>query len=344
MALHEARVLISVIVPVYNVAPYLRRCVDSLLAQTFRNFELILVDDGSSDGSGEICEEYGNIDENENKDEALSGKVNVSVKVIHQSNAGVSAARNRGIEEAHGEYISFVDADDWVEPRFLEAFAEEVEKQGGRVDCVVQGFVNHEGVVQKETYANYPDTKSICSELYQLEKKKLVGYIWNKLFYRPVVIEHNLSFNHTIPIGEDLLFCISFLMQCNSMSVIENAGYHYVFSGHKNYSFRQLDQRLDAFYHLIHEAESIPPDVVDAFLVNEFRFALYILHCLYNERPSHPIRIEYLNKVRHRGKMLKKSKLLQLESPYNWLTIITLFFPPVICDFILRIIFRNQNA
>lgn len=98
--------MISVIVPVYNTVNYVRYCVESILSQTMKDFELILVDDGSSDGSEKICDEY--------------SKNNLNVISLHQKNKGVSAARNLGIEMASGDYIVFVDSDDWVESDYLE--------------------------------------------------------------------------------------------------------------------------------------------------------------------------------------------------------------------------------
>ena len=97
---------ISVIVPVYNVEQYLPRCVESILAQTYENLEILLVDDGAKDGSGAICDAYARQDER--------------VKVIHKENGGLSSARNAGIDASTGEYLSFVDSDDWIEPDMYE--------------------------------------------------------------------------------------------------------------------------------------------------------------------------------------------------------------------------------
>ena len=99
--------LISIIVPVFNVEKYLQKCIDSILAQDYFNFELILVDDGSRDSSSGICDEYARRDSR--------------VRVIHQKNAGVSAARNTGLDTAHGEWIAFVDSDDWVLPNYISS-------------------------------------------------------------------------------------------------------------------------------------------------------------------------------------------------------------------------------
>lgn len=112
---------ISVIVPVYNVEPYLRRCVDSILGQTYENLEVILVDDGSSDGSGAVCDEY----------EAKDSRV----RVIHKENGGLSSARNAGIDASTGEYLSFIDSDDWIEPETYGYMLGLAKKYGVKLIC-----------------------------------------------------------------------------------------------------------------------------------------------------------------------------------------------------------------
>ena len=116
--------LISVIVPVYNVKPYLRRCVDSVLHQTYRNLEILLVDDGSTDASGAICDEYA----------AQEGRVTA----VHQKNGGLSAARNTGLERAKGTYLCFVDSDDFLDSRMLETLCRDLQEQDA--DVAVVGF------------------------------------------------------------------------------------------------------------------------------------------------------------------------------------------------------------
>ena len=117
---------LSVIVPVYNTEKYLRECLDSILAQAFTDFEFILVNDGSTDKSGDICDAYGQVDSR--------------VRVIHQENGGVTAARKRGVEVAEGEYISFIDSDDWIEPDMLLSLGCSISdfqfKRGKRRACL----------------------------------------------------------------------------------------------------------------------------------------------------------------------------------------------------------------
>lgn len=121
-----ANLKLSIIVPVYNVAPYLRKCVDSLLAQDYSDYEIILVDDGSTDNSGAICDEY--VRENEIENERVSELERSPIRVIHQNNAGLSAARNTGIKAARGTYLCFVDSDDYWEPNVLGGLMAQIER------------------------------------------------------------------------------------------------------------------------------------------------------------------------------------------------------------------------
>lgn len=117
--------LVSIIVPVYNAAKYLRRCVDSLLAQTYDPIEIILVDDGSTDGSAAICDEY---------------KKDARVRVIHQENHGASAARNAGLDAMCGEYVMFVDSDDYVSPEYVRKPVESIECPRGGGHCLLSSL------------------------------------------------------------------------------------------------------------------------------------------------------------------------------------------------------------
>lgn len=335
--------LISVIIPVYNVAPYLRRCVDSLLVQTFRNFELILVDDGSSDGSGDICEEYSklSVENNNLRGENRNDSVAIEVNVIHQPNAGVSTARNRGIEAAEGHFISFVDADDWVEPTFLQAFADEVEKHPN-VDCVLQGFVDHEGKSITWPEAYYSTAEELCSHLFELEQQQLIGYVWNKLYRRVLIQQPHLRFDSDIPIGEDEVFVMSFLNHATSLATISQAGYYYVFNGEKTYSFIGFNKRLDRYYDQLCSMKSMSSEVRNAFLLKEFRFSLYVLHVLYKEHRSTSERLSFLQKIRSRIHPCKQSRVLSQEYPYWLLAFMAVYLPHTISDFLfMHVIYRG---
>jgi glycosyltransferase involved in cell wall biosynthesis len=158
--------MISVIIPVYNVEPYLRKCLDSVLNQTYRDLEILIIDDGSTDGSGKICDEY---------------KVDERVKVFHTENRGLSAARNLGLDNATGDWIGFVDSDDWIEPDMNEVLIKRAEETGA--DVVECGF-----------FIEYPNRRAEVNRQNQimsgleavsnLLENKLYNAAWNKLWRR----------------------------------------------------------------------------------------------------------------------------------------------------------------
>ncbi|MBR6909457.1 MAG: glycosyltransferase family 2 protein, partial [Lachnospiraceae bacterium] len=124
--------MINVIIPVYNIQKeYLKRCIDSVLAQTYKDIEIILVDDGSSDGSGDVCDEYASL--------------NANVKAFHKENGGSSSARNIGIKEASGEYIGFVDSDDYIEPDMYEVLYEAIVRNNAKCAQVGRNEIDEEG-------------------------------------------------------------------------------------------------------------------------------------------------------------------------------------------------------
>lgn len=163
--------LISVIVPVYNVEPYLRRCVDSILRQTYRNLEILLVDDGSTDRSGTICD--------------ACAQQDTRVKVIHQKNQGQAAARNHGIDQAKGEYLSFVDSDDFIEERMLETLCRDAAEAG--VMLAAAGFRKVSDAVASSapTEGIGPEIMSGKEAIDSLLLSEEIGdFPWNKLYDR----------------------------------------------------------------------------------------------------------------------------------------------------------------
>lgn len=185
---------ISIIVPIYNTEPYLARCVDSILSQSFTDFELLLVDDGSTDGSGAICDVYA----------AKESRV----RALHKENGGVSSARNVGLDNASGEWIAFADADDEMLPSGLQLL---VDGLSDDVDMVIGGYVIYD---EEEKLIYSIDTrieKSISSEsaareMYEPTDYKYQGYVWNKLVRQSLVKDAGLRFAEDIVFNEDRLF------------------------------------------------------------------------------------------------------------------------------------------
>lgn len=166
--------LISVIVPIYNVEVYLPKCVDSILEQTYENLEIILVDDGSTDLSGAIADDY--------------QKKDSRIRVIHKTNGGLSDARNCGIEEAHGEYFGFVDSDDYIAPDMYMTLYEIMIRYGAKIS-VCDKFDVTEGSVG--VYEDVSDAEVFCTDAEEamrivLDGKRNYAYAWNKLYKREV--------------------------------------------------------------------------------------------------------------------------------------------------------------
>ena len=197
---------ISVIVPVYNAEAYLERCIESILNQTYQNMELVLVDDGSTDSSGIICDKY-----SERPD----------VKILHKENGGVSSARNAGLLLASGKYVGFVDSDDYIEKNMFELMHDGIRNAGL---CMCGYFKNkekHVGVTEKQIVGRMAAVKCV------IEDRGFKGYLWNKLFYKAVIDKYHLHFMTDIYIGEDLLFCISYIDKTEKVCLLPDVLYHY---------------------------------------------------------------------------------------------------------------------
>lgn len=207
---------ISVIVPVYNVEPYLRRCVDSILNQTFSDFELILVDDGSPDNCGAICDEYAARDKR--------------IKVIHKTNGGISDARNAGLEIAQGDYIGFVDSDDYIHPKMYEILVEVMEREKtDLVQCWYQRVHPDETMtffsVEKIPDVRSYDCTTVFDQYYPYFAKKVPGYVCIKL-YRKKLFD-NLRFPTGLVL-EDLHVLFPILDKCESIALVDMPLYYYV--------------------------------------------------------------------------------------------------------------------
>lgn len=209
--------LISIIIPVYNAENSLVRCVDSILAQSFADFELLLIDDGSIDQSGVICDEYANSDER--------------VKVFHQNNEGVSSARNVGINNANGLFIHFVDADDWIEENTYSS----IFSQQHMADITYISNVEH---LEDGTIVTYSMPCIFCDSREEIEKAILYlkdnnskypffGFTWNKIFRTDIIKNNNISFIRELALYEDEIFTDNYCRYIKSINILSMPLYHY---------------------------------------------------------------------------------------------------------------------
>ena len=228
---------ISVIVPVYNSEDTIEACVSSIAAQSLTNIEIILVNDGSTDRSAQICD-------------GLSDK-DSRIKIINQLNAGPGPARNVGIEVAVGEYIMFVDADDWIEHDLCEILYHSVKDRN--VDVAISGYIrefryNNKCLRKKKVCVPaqlMSGREAFSKEFNRLLKKGYITSLWGKLYNRELLITKALVIT-SIKIGEDLLFNLEVFYHSKCVTVVEKAAYHYICS--TNQSGRSLTHRFHADY------------------------------------------------------------------------------------------------
>jgi len=215
----DFKVAISVVVPVYNSEEYLPKCIESILNQSFSDFELILIDDGSSDGSGRICDGYARKDDR--------------VRVIHKRNEGVSAARNDGIDAAKGKYLSFVDSDDYIESTFLESALADVEKSGAEVYISgLQMETCRDGkVLDAVKYcikeSKVFSVKELLEALNTVYPQICICGPWCKLYTAAVIKQNNIRFLKDLNCGEDTYFNLCVLEKTEKVFFSANWFYHY---------------------------------------------------------------------------------------------------------------------
>ena len=208
--------LVSIIVPVYNAQDFLERCIKSVLVQEYTNYELILVDDGSVDHSGAICDRFASQD----------GRI----KVLHKENTGVSDSRNQALDQAKGEYIQFLDSDDWLTQDAVRQFVRSAEST--QSDMVIGDFyrvvgdtISHKGDIEKEELLTREEFAG-----YMMENPAdfYYGVLWNKLYRREIIEKHQIRMDANISWCEDFIFNLEYLRHCCSIYVLRAPVYYYI--------------------------------------------------------------------------------------------------------------------
>lgn len=205
--------LVSIIVPVYNSEKFLNRCIDSILAQTYQNFELILVDDGSTDSSLKMCNIYSKNDKR--------------IKVITISNSGPSVARNIGLSKAKGELIQFIDSDDYIDQHMINSMVQAIGYEFELAMCGYYTIYRDKKEINTLESGNFHQNYIVDNFGY-LYKNMFVQYLWNKIYLAEIIRKNNLKFDTSTKRGEDLLFNIEYFRKCNSVSIIYEPLYNYI--------------------------------------------------------------------------------------------------------------------
>lgn len=306
---------VSIIVPVYNVEKYLAKCIDSIIAQEYDDWELILVNDGSSDSSKEICEEYCI------KDNRIS--------LYSQENAGPSVARNLGITKAKGEYITFIDSDDYVTSTYLSDLVKY------DTDIIASGFdlwySNGRQTEQKtyDTYCKYSIENNNISDALAIGEYK---YLWHspccKLYRRTLLIDNNIIFDSQINYGEDHIFNLNVILHCKSISLVPVSNYIYTHYGNISLTNRRVPYEI--MFNYLSQLYRLKKDYINCLGINDEyskffdnRISFYLWQTIYSlyqsqtDKPNRKRVIYKINKfipklVRNCGKLPKRYTLMRL--------------------------------
>lgn len=247
---------ISIIIPCYNVGPYLSRCVESVLAQTYSDFEVILIDDGSQDDTGLICKNFSEQDPR--------------VRYFFQENSGVSVARNLGIAKAMGEFVMFVDGDDFIEPNYIERFY--LEKGKGK--WVICGFTN---VISDQIIKNayYSELLKLfpCRKLQKRDYLKILEYYslsspCARIYEKNIIIDNCLFFQENLSYQEDLVFNLNYLSYVEQVILLDYYGYYYV--QNKNSSTNRWHQNFNQLHFLFKKITQLIIDENDKLIIQKF--------------------------------------------------------------------------
>lgn len=280
---------VSIIVPVYNSENTLERCISSLLNQTYKDYELLIINDGSTDRSAEICDSYATKDDR--------------IKVFHKQNGGVSSARNQGLDNVSGKWVTFVDSDDWVDELYIETLVE----SSSCVDLVL-GYA---------TLVNYPNRQQVCrqemviksDEYYKLFSECDLGVRtapWNKLFKFQIIHDNDIRFPLGVPIGEDAVFLYTFLLYSENVNSINSRHYYYLYDSENSLTKKNNSLELERL--ALHSIESAirslihRRNIVNSIALNELyglqsRYIHRVLNAIYYSSINKEERIELISKL-----------------------------------------------
>lgn len=307
--------LVSIIIPVYNAEKYLRECLDSVLAQNYKNFELLLINDGSTDNSGKICDHYAQKD--------------ARVKVFHKENGGVSAARNLGLDKATGEWVCFVDSDDYLDRYYIKALLESV-KDDDQIDLAIQGLkrinTNGETVV---TFSNLTVKADDYKTLFEKIEIIKYGYPFSKFYRKNLIVQHRIQFPENYSFAEDLSFLLCYISFSKKIRFDDIANYNYTsnenslsrtFKSPEEYWNRYTDYK----YLLKRRFSTIFDDIYkNKNTYSEFRRSIggaifYFLQAVYKDRSLEKSkRKEFLNRFDKEDLILIKNFIPHLKNPLS---------------------------
>lgn len=302
--------IISIIVPVYNSEKTLHKCINSLIKQTYKNIEILLIDDGSTDKSEAICKEY--------------EKVDKRIRYIRKNNTGVSSTRNLGIEESIGEYIQFVDSDDYVEINLCEIMIDTLISNS--CDLVICGYKCIDEINNKETCITYKSSvfqnvNCMQNDFEAIYSDNLINIPWNKI-YRKKYIKN--VFDESLSLGEDLLFNLNYLKHIDGKVIVINEPlYCYVKNNNQSLTCKFREDRIDVGIYLnneVHEFCKAKFNKYDSSIVNislAYLVQESIDICLMDKNQTIKKKIKYIRGITSNRRIIELCNSVELYAVHS---------------------------
>lgn len=316
----------SIVVPVYNAEKYIDRCVNSIINQTHKEIEIILVNDGSKDRSGEICDEYAQKD--------------TRIKVIHKPNGGVSSARNSGLKKAIGDYIIFVDSDDWIEKDMI-ARLDKILIEDKELDCIIYNLKNIEKSDIRED--------ELLNNIAYLIKTEKINPPWNKVYKREILNKNNIKFDKKVQIGEDLLFNIQYLKNTKKIYLLNDILYNYVTENGQSLTKKYKKDKYEQLTHVNNRIrEEMSKELKNKQLLDAVDYIRFknICSCIMDLfHPNCPYRVrekyKYIKKVKSEN---KKLIIKRIDKKILLLSYIYSFLPSGILLIVFKILAKSRKG
>lgn len=290
----------SIIIPIYNAEKDINRCLESVYNQTFKDFEVIMVNDGSTDLSPQICKAFSN------KDERFI--------YLEQNNSGVSVARNRGIEHARGTYIVFLDSDDEYLKDYLQSFYEMILSYPNQMNYWCGFDICTESKKESNCFCKNEKISSVSREIIMtLHEKWLVSMLWNKAFRADIIKRFNLRMKEELSLGEDLLFVFQYLSVCDEAIIILNDSLYCYYQMHENSLDRKYRDDLKEIYDII-DSEILRClqewNVSDEQIRKYYNNIFYMQEKIMKNTFRKECKMSLISKIKYNNIILKSNKFL----------------------------------
>ena len=320
---------VSIIIPVYNVEKYLDRCIQSVLNQSYEDLEVILVNDGSTDKSSEMCDAYSEVDSR--------------IKVFHKNNGGLSDARNAGLEVATGEYIIFLDSDDYVENTMVEDAVEVMEKNNS--DVVIWGYYadfvdEYENLISSKSRTCISGSfskRDLMEFTITTELIGILGYAWNKMYKKDLLLENDFKFTKGLSLVEDIVFNSPVLAKAERISFIERQYVHYMQRPRETLGAKFYDNYYDLKTMSINSVRSM----LHEWGKNEQEISPAINQIGYETLKS---TTRLLSKAKNYTKNEKKIYLKELLNRCDVQNYLNEYYPPNFKDSIIKVLMLRKRV